>query len=164
MKANPASGKRSITLRYDIVSILSEANRLVSRQKKLRRLPHIFTRVLELPFRSDADVSVTETSDHLRFAVTTGDAGDDVRTQTIQLQPGVTKVVIRGRNFLDLSLDGVGVGVDLDLWRFRLPASTLPEMASAAYSDGELVVTVPKSGDDEEEGGLEGSGPLILVQ
>nr|CAN76721.1 hypothetical protein VITISV_029640 [Vitis vinifera] len=61
MKANPTPKKRSISLQYDIVSTLSEANRLVSSQKKLRRLPHIFTRVLELPFRSDADVSVTET-------------------------------------------------------------------------------------------------------
>lgn len=56
--------------------------------------------------------------------------------------------------------------LDLDLWRFRLPASTLPEMASAAYSDGELVVTVPKCGADDDEEGVWSAGtrPLVLVQ
>ncbi|GLJ17776.1 hypothetical protein SUGI_0310360 [Cryptomeria japonica] len=42
---------------------------------------------------------------------------------------------------------------ELDSWRFRLPSSTLPELSSVVYSDGELVVTVPKdvSGTSPEE-------------
>ncbi|XP_039809034.1 uncharacterized protein LOC120672605 [Panicum virgatum] len=35
--------------------------------KKLRRLPHIFAKVLELPFAADADVSVEEDAAALRF-------------------------------------------------------------------------------------------------
>ncbi|CAK9147038.1 unnamed protein product [Ilex paraguariensis] len=166
MKVHPAPRKRNITLRYDMVSALSQANSLVCRQKKLRRLPHIFARVLELPFHSDADVLIEETPDSLRFSVTTDDVGDDVRAHTIEVYPGVTKIVIRGDDVLDLSVDEL----ELDLWRFRLPASTLPELASAAYSDGELIVMVPKVGDldgedggDRENGGI-GAGRLVLVQ
>ncbi|KAM7521607.1 hypothetical protein LguiA_011509 [Lonicera macranthoides] len=128
----PAPSRRNITLRYDVASTLS--------QKKLRRLPHIFAKVLELPFQSDADVSVEETADSLRFVAITDDIGDDIRTDTIEIYPGVTKIVIKGTNIFDLSMDEL----ELDVWRFRLPATTLPELASAGYSDGELVVTVPK--------------------
>ncbi|KAA8550847.1 hypothetical protein F0562_002531 [Nyssa sinensis] len=117
MKVHPAPKKRNITLRYDIASTLSNAS--ACKQKKLRRLPHIFAKVLELPFHSDADVLIEET----------------------------------GTNILDLSVDEL----ELDLWRFRLPASTLPELATAVYNDGELVVTVPKDvnfvdSDDENSG------------
>ncbi|XP_043691454.1 uncharacterized protein LOC122642104 [Telopea speciosissima] len=176
MKVHPAPKKRNITFRYDINSSLLEANRLMGRQKKLRRLPHIFSRVLELPFHSDADVLIEENSDCFRFIVITDDVSNDVRAHTIEIHPGVTKIVIRGSNLLELSLDEL----ELDLWRFRLPPSTRPELANAVYVDGELIVTVPKgantddSGDanDEEEeiwgegnGNLRGGfGRLVLVQ
>lgn len=163
MKVHPAPKKRNITFRYDIASSLT-----LNRQKKLRRLPHIFAKVLELPFHSDADVLVQETSNSLRFVVTTDDdIGDDVRAHTIEIYPGVTKIVVRGTNVLDLSMDEL----ELDVWRFRLPAATRPELASAVYTDGELVVTVPKGdnadegdGDDQEQVWGEGNGRLVLVQ
>ncbi|XP_059660483.1 uncharacterized protein LOC132306909 isoform X2 [Cornus florida] len=171
MKVHPAPRKRNITLRYDVASTLSNA--LASRQKKLRRLPHIFARVLELPFHSDADVSVEEASDCFRFVVTTDDIGDGIRAHAIEIYPGVTKIVIRGTDVLDSSLDEL----ELDLWRFRLPASTRPELATAEYDDGELVVTVPKdlnlvgadggvNGNREElwGEGNGGTGRLLLVQ
>lgn len=66
--------------------------------KRLRRLPHVFSRVLELPFPSDADVSVEESSDSFRFvAVTDDDAviGDGVRVHAVEVHPGVTKIVVR---------------------------------------------------------------------
>ncbi|GFZ19705.1 hypothetical protein Acr_28g0004100 [Actinidia rufa] len=168
MKVHPAPKKRNITLRYDVASALSEA-----KQKKLRRLPHIFAKVLELPFHADADVSVQETSDRFRFVVNTDDiGGEDIRAHTIEIYPGVTKIVIRGTEVLDLAVGEL----ELDMWRFRLPSSTKPELATAAYSDGELVVTVPKDVsfggsdvDDGEEvwgegnGGI-GAGRLVLVQ
>ncbi|KAL6978544.1 hypothetical protein U1Q18_020212 [Sarracenia purpurea var. burkii] len=175
MKVHPAPKKRNITLRYDIASALSEANALACRQKKLRRLPHIFAKVLELPFHSDADVLIEETSGCFRFVVNTEDVGGDVRAQTVEIYPGVTKIVIRGRgtNGLNFSVDEL----ELDMWRFRLPASTRPELARAAYNDGELTVTVPKDAnlddsdvdDDEEEvwgdgNGDIGAGRLVLVQ
>ncbi|CAL5433003.1 unnamed protein product [Camellia sinensis] len=163
MKVHPVPRKRNITLRY------------AGLQKKLRRLPHIFAKVLELPFHSDADVFVQETSDFFQFVVNTDQIADEIRAHTIEIYPGVTKVVIRGTNanVLDFSVDEL----ELDMWRFRLPASTLPEQATAAYSGRELVVTVPKNAnfdDDEEEeeeggawgggnGGI-GAGRLVFVQ
>ncbi|XP_050220102.1 uncharacterized protein LOC126670423 [Mercurialis annua] len=117
-----------------------------SHTKKLRRLPHIFSRVLELPFRSDADVSVEENPDCFRFVAETDGIGE-VRAHTIEIHPGVTKIVIRPNGYLELSsLDDL----ELDVWRFRLPESTRPELASAVLTDGELIVTVPK-GDEEVE-------------
>ncbi|MCE0481979.1 hypothetical protein HAX54_040257 [Datura stramonium] len=163
MKVHPVPRKRNITLRYDIASALSQANALVGRQKKLRRLPHIFAKVLELPFNSDADVSIEETTDSLRFVIPTDDAGDNIRAHTVEIYPGVTKIVIRGDNVLDSSVGEF----ELDLWRFRLPPSTLPELATADFADGELVVTVPKDPDEEveeDDGDIGEAGRLILVQ
>ncbi|KAG5554706.1 hypothetical protein RHGRI_012307 [Rhododendron griersonianum] len=133
--------------------------------KRLRRLPHVFSRVLELPFPSDADVSVEESSDSFRFvAVTDDDAviGDGVRVHAVEVHPGVTKIVVRnggegGDEVVELLLG------EVDVWRFRLPAMTQPELATAAFVDGELIVTVPKSREvvGEVVGGV---GRLVLVQ
>lgn len=58
-----------------------------------------------------------------------------------------------------------GTEFELDLWRFRLPESTRPELASAGYYDGELVVTVPKgAAAEDDDGGDIGGGRLVLVQ
>lgn len=160
MKVHPVPRKRNITLRNDIVSAFSLANTSASRQKKLRRLPHIFAKVLELPFHSDADVSIHETSDSLRFVIPTDDVGDNFTAHIIDIYPGVTKIVIRGDDVFDSSLSGL----ELDLWRFRLPAATVPELASVSFSDGELVVTVPKGADDDGDGDIGGAGRLVLVQ
>ncbi|PHT37148.1 Stellacyanin [Capsicum baccatum] len=46
---------------------LSPSNASVCWRKKLRQLPRIFAKVLELPFHSDSDVSILETPDSLRF-------------------------------------------------------------------------------------------------
>lgn len=74
--------------------------------------------------------------------------------------------MIRGNNVFDLSIDEL----DLDVWRFRLPEFTSPELATAIYGDGELVVTVPKVENlDENDGiwgenGAIGGGQLVLAQ
>lgn len=160
MKVHPVPRKRNITLRYP--SSISQTGGLTCRQKKLRRLPHIFAKVLELPFHSDADVSVEETADFLKFVVSTYDVGQDVRAHTLEIYPGVSKIVIRpndrvGESFVD--------ELELDLWRFRLPGSTRPELATATYNDGELVITVPKgSSREEDDGDLGGTGQFVLVQ
>ncbi|KAL0390991.1 UNVERIFIED_CONTAM: hypothetical protein Scaly_0456200 [Sesamum calycinum] len=163
MKVHPLPSQTNIALRYDLASLLAQANSC--RGKKLRRLPHIFAKVLELPFHSDADVSVVETSDCLRFTAATDDITGEVWADAVEIYPGVTKVVVRGAGVVDLS----GTDLELDLWRFRLPAIMLPELASATYDDGELVVTVPK-GEAEVDGGTEeddmgeiGGGRLVLV-
>ncbi|GMH20854.1 hypothetical protein Nepgr_022696 [Nepenthes gracilis] len=167
MKVHPAPKKRNITLRYDDASPLTEASRLLCREKTLRRLPHIFAKVLELPFRSDADVSIEETDELLRFTVSDTDVSNDVRADTIEIHPGVTKIVVRSNDVLYLSIDEL----ELDLWRFRLPATTRPELATASYVDGDLVVIVPKGAVAEvgDEAGSErevwGEGNhLVLVQ
>ncbi|KAL3851324.1 hypothetical protein ACJIZ3_013206 [Penstemon smallii] len=133
MKVHPMPRKRNITLRYDVGSALSQANSCL--QKKLRRLPHVFSKVVELPFHSSADVAIDETSERFRFTVATDDITGDVRADAIEIYPGIAKIVIRGIGEVDTS----GTELGLNLWRYRLPACTRPELASAAYHDGELV-------------------------
>ncbi|KZV18517.1 hypothetical protein F511_21696 [Dorcoceras hygrometricum] len=157
MKIHPVPRQRNATLRYDVESFLAQANSC--RQKKLRRLPHIFEKVLELPFHADADVSIQETPHSLRFAAVTDDITGDVRADAIEIYPGVTKILIRGNGVVDFP----GSEFELDLWRFRLPDSTRPELASAGYYDGELVVTVPKGTAEDDDGDI-GAGRLVLVQ
>ncbi|XP_028771607.1 uncharacterized protein LOC114728819 [Neltuma alba] len=172
MKVHPVPRKRNITLQYDMTARnpLSEAQALLGfTTKKLRRLPHVFSRVLELPFRSDADVAVEESPDFFRFVAETSGIGD-VQAHMVEIHPGVTKVVVRDSGSLELSLDEL----ELDMWRFRLPESTRPELASAVFVDGELIVTVPKSEElensEDENGGMwsDGNGNfggrLVLVQ
>ncbi|XP_071714030.1 uncharacterized protein [Rutidosis leptorrhynchoides] len=143
MKVHPSSNKRNITVRYDIHSESTTAG-VIFRQKKLLRLPHIFAKVLELPFYSDADVSIHETSDSFKFVVDTDDdIGTDIAAHTIEIYPGVTKIVVGGNRVVNDGVNPVN-GLEIDVWRFRLPASTQPELATASFSDGELVVIVPK--------------------
>ena len=165
MKVHPVvPRKRNITIQFGVDAAAATG-------KKLRRLPHVFSRVLELPFRSDADVAVEEAPDCFRFVAETDGIGD-VRAHAVEIHPGVTKIVVRDDGPVEFSLDDL----QLDMWRFRLPESTRPELASAVFIDGELIVTVPKGEDEEEEepenvedadggrgmGG--GGGRLVLVQ
>lgn len=169
MKVHPVPRKRNITIQFgmDGGSPSSEAQALLGiAGKKLRRLPHVFSRVLELPFRSDADVAVEEAPDCFRFVAETEGIGE-VRAHTVEIHPGVTKIVVRDGESVELSLDHL----ELDMWRFRLPESTRPELASAVFVDGELIVTVPKEelqniegGDGDSARGMGGGGQLVLVQ
>ncbi|XP_010909057.1 uncharacterized protein [Elaeis guineensis] len=154
MRVHPAPRKRNITFRYDAnprVSAAGAGTDVGGRQKKLRRLPHIFSKVLELPLGSDADVFVEEGPDGFRFVAATDDLWDDVRANAIEIYPGVMKVVIRHEDG-EVEEDEL----DLDRWRFRLPPSSRPALATAAYADGELVVTIPKAvqgtGEAKDEG------------
>ncbi|PKA58275.1 hypothetical protein AXF42_Ash012999 [Apostasia shenzhenica] len=172
MRVHPAPKKRSITFRYSANANFSVAEAILGRLKKLRRLPHIFSKVLELPFRADADVVIVENPDCFRFVAPAAGCFDGgVRAHAIRIYPGVMKVVIREMDAG--SIDGVGIGDDLmdeelelDRWRFRLPPSTRPALATADCVDGELVVTIPKgSGSDDsegEEGEDELAGDLIV--
>ncbi|XP_011021500.1 PREDICTED: uncharacterized protein LOC105123561 isoform X1 [Populus euphratica] len=151
MKVHPLPKKRNnITIQfYDHRGDPLVSSSGGSQHKKLRRLPHIFSRVLELPFRSDADVSVEENPDCFRFVAETDNNIGEVRAHTVEIYPGVTKIVIRPNGYLELSpIDDL----ELDMWRFRLPETTRPELASAVLADGELIVTVPKGEEVEEEG------------
>ncbi|GJN10158.1 hypothetical protein PR202_ga28227 [Eleusine coracana subsp. coracana] len=59
MRVHPAPRKRTIAVQRCAAAVAGG--------KKLRRLPHIFAKVLELPFAADADVSVEEDAAALRF-------------------------------------------------------------------------------------------------
>lgn len=142
--------------------------------KKLRKLPHVFSKVLELPFRADADVEIEDTPENIRFIadvkVQNGVNYQDVvglRAHTVEIHPGVTKVVVRNSSVgseAELLLDNL----NLDSWRFRLPISTLPELATATFIDGELIVTVPKAAGNnqrETDGGIwRSTNNLVLVR
>lgn len=160
MKVHPMPKKRNIAIQYDmnLRNPISEAQALLGfNHKKLRRLPHVFSRVLELPFRSDADVSVEESADCFRFVAETDSIGYDVRAHTVEIHPGVTKIVVRESGSVELTLDEL----ELDMWRFRLPESTRPDLASAVFAEGELIVTVPKDeGIENSEHGGGGEGEV----
>ncbi|CAG7876668.1 hypothetical protein BRARA_E01995 [Brassica rapa] len=135
--------------------------------KNLRRLPHIFSRVLELPLRSEADVAVEEKHDCFRFVAETEGLcdGGEMRAYVVDIHPGITKIVVRTNGLsLGLSLDEL----ELDMWRFRLPETTRPELVTVVCVDGVLIVTVPKMlPEEEEDGGFRqgmASGRLVLVQ
>jgi hypothetical protein len=158
MKVHPAPRKRTIAVQRCAAAAVGAG---IGGAKKLRRLPHVFAKVLELPFAADADVAVEEDAAELRFvAAAEGFSPGGARAHAVEIHPGVTKVVVR-----DLS---AGVGSDdgaaafeLDRWRFRLPPCTRPAMATATYAEGELVVTVPK-GAGPDDGDDDGDAPALL--
>lgn len=71
----------------------------------------------------------------------------------MEIYPGVVKIVVRRTDHQDgdVSVDDDDDQLNLNLWRFRLPASTRPEMASATCNGQELVVTVPKDLNSEDK-------------
>ncbi|KAM0044848.1 hypothetical protein Hdeb2414_s0010g00358041 [Helianthus debilis subsp. tardiflorus] len=144
----------------------------VNPQKKLQRLPHVFSRILELPLRSQADVFIEDRPDCFRFTASIQDGMfcGRVRAYAVTIHPGVMKVVVRGGNCggVELLLEKL----EVDVWRFRLPKTTRPELATAVVSGRELVVTVPKGGRSGRGGRVEeerevwggGEGRLVFVQ
>ncbi|KAH0658589.1 hypothetical protein KY289_027337 [Solanum tuberosum] len=168
MRVHPLSLKPNIG---GIHSNFSEQQQHIpnSSMKKLRRLPHVFNYFLELPFHSDTDVAVEEKEGFFCFMakIELEGAGDgQVRAQAVEIHPGVTKIVVRKENG-----DGdEDEQLNVDTWRYRLPASTMPELATAVFVDGELIVTVPKDdhGRGEFDNGSRGvwrdADQLVLVQ
>jgi len=140
---NPFAKKRS---QHGVVSSTPNVN-----TKKLWRLPHVFAKMLELPFPSDADVSIEETSQFFRFVSSCSkmdifNAGG-VRAHAIEILPGITKIVIKRIDGGDVVVVGQQErrsSLGVDLWRFRLPPWTQPERVTAVCTGGKLVVTVPK--------------------
>ncbi|KAL6901811.1 hypothetical protein ACP4OV_004687 [Aristida adscensionis] len=148
-------------------------------KKDLRRLPHVYSKVLELPVPADADVALFEGPDAFHFVVAGGGGGGVVRVRTVRIHPGVVKVVVQAG--AGGGGDGGGADDDDDMepdrWRSRLPETSCPAMAVAGYVDGQLVVTVPKGrgggeGDEKGDGevtwrcngGGKISGRLVVVQ
>ncbi|KAK4382443.1 hypothetical protein Sango_2871000 [Sesamum angolense] len=160
--------KRSITIHdgHDFHYSQMEGNA----HKKLRKLPHVFSKVLELPFGSDADVIVEECPNFFRFVaeVKVDIQAGHVRAHAVEIHPGIIKIVVRDDHKpnrggdVDLFLDKL----EVDKWRFRLPSSARPELAKAAFVAGELIVTVPRGGSGRVDGGeVWGAGSrLVLVQ
>uniref|UniRef100_A0A0E0E821 SHSP domain-containing protein n=1 Tax=Oryza meridionalis TaxID=40149 RepID=A0A0E0E821_9ORYZ len=159
MRVHPAPRKRAIAVQRRCGVAAAAAG--MAGGKKLRRLPHIFAKVLELPFAADADVSVEEDAAALRF-VAAADGftpSGGASAHAVEIHPGVTKVVVRD---LSAGVDGDdgAAAFELDRWRFRLPPCTLPAMATATYADGELVVTVPKGAAPDDDG--DGAAAAVL--
>ncbi|WMV34214.1 hypothetical protein MTR67_027599 [Solanum verrucosum] len=110
--------------------------------KKLQSLPHVFNYFREFPFYSDADAAIEEKEGfyHFMVKIELEGAGDgQVRAKVVEIHPGVTMIVVRKGN-----RDGEDEQLNVGTWRYRLPASTMPELATTVFVDGELIVTVPK--------------------
>lgn len=156
MKVHPIPKKRNATSSYNANSNPNS--------KKLRRLPHIFSRVLELPFPADTDVLVHETATCLNFTVSTRDVKpfdhESVRAHTMDIFPGVVKVVVKDDDNYNVDDE-----MELDKWRFRLSTETRPRLARAELVNEELVVVIPKGvGEEEEEHEEFEVGRLVVVQ
>ncbi|XP_024366643.1 uncharacterized protein [Physcomitrium patens] len=103
---------------------------------KLKRMPHLFTRVLELPLHAETPVKVFELRDFFLFEVQLSElAVGDVKVEVLEIVPGATKVLVRGVE---------PTSPVVEFWRFRLPPTTLPEKSAASYDRGTLSVTIPK--------------------
>jgi hypothetical protein len=66
----------------------------------LRRLPDVFSSVLELPFNSDVCVAVEENEKCFRFVVNIDEALalQEARVEIVEIVAGVIKVAIRKAN------------------------------------------------------------------
>ncbi|KAK1380001.1 Class I heat shock protein [Heracleum sosnowskyi] len=144
MKIHPLSVKPNITL------FLENRNSPIDQTSpsKLLRLPHVFAKVLELPFPSHADVMVQDTPNSVKFTVEIENfeffgGRDSMRAHVVEIYCGITKVVIRNVETAVLLMKNARI----DVWRYRLPAAAQPELTTAGVLNGKLVVTVPKSGD-----------------
>jgi hypothetical protein len=70
---------------------------LLSSIKKLKRMPHLFDRVLELPFHADTVVEIRESRHSFMFVVRRpGLIAEEVKAELVEIVPGATKVVIIG--------------------------------------------------------------------
>ncbi|KAL4558256.1 hypothetical protein LXL04_036454 [Taraxacum kok-saghyz] len=136
-------------------------------QKQLRRLPHIFSQILELPLRSHANVFIEDRSDCFQFTsiIEENTFVGQLMVHVMKIHPEVTKVVIRGKNGM-----GREVGLWLDksdcnVWRYRLPETSQPELTTTVVVGNILTVTVPKRG--RRSYGVKGedvSGGFIDIQ
>ncbi|GAB2294857.1 hypothetical protein Dimus_029050 [Dionaea muscipula] len=132
---------------------------------KLRRLPHVFGKVLELPLDSDTEVSMEEHPGCFRYIAETEVDLGEVRAHLVEVHLGVQKVVVINRRQGGGGSPAVVVD-EINLHhvrRVRLPEATRPEMATAVFGGGKLVVMVPKSrprGQVCKEGRLSGGGGL----
>ncbi|KAI9128338.1 hypothetical protein K1719_001331 [Acacia pycnantha] len=112
-------------------------------------------RVLELPFRSDAEVSIEEGPDYFRFKAET-EGISDVKANTVEIHPGVIKIMVRESGSVELSLDEI----ELDMWRFVVGIDGGARKRDSV--DGELIVTVSKGEelDNSEDGNGNGGGEM----
>eukprot|EP01018_Ginkgo_biloba_P038836 Gb_25720 [translate_table: standard] len=109
------------------------------RMKKLKKLPHIFSQVLVLPFPSEATVEIEESSGAFTFAYKDQNlvVDDTVEAEVLEIFPGCKKVAVRGVNGFE-NLE------EFETWRYRLPSCAIADHSVAFYRDGVLAVSVPK--------------------
>ncbi|XP_049411307.1 uncharacterized protein LOC125874457 [Solanum stenotomum] len=141
MRVHPLSLKPNIG---GIHSNFSEQQQHIpnSSMKKLRRLSHVFNYFREFSFCSDADAAIEEKEGFYRFMAKIeieGSGNGQVRAKVVEIHPGVTKIIVRKGNG-----DGEDEQLNVGTWRYRLPASTMLELATTVFVDGELIVTGPK--------------------
>ncbi|XP_062205179.1 uncharacterized protein LOC133907158 [Phragmites australis] len=122
-------------------------------KNKLRHLPQVFSRVLELPFPMDTNVRTYFSPDANYFIVTPDAAGepDEVKVRVVTIEPlGITKVVVHiGPGEPDPEDDMV-----YDKWRFHLSKTFILSMIVAKYVDRHLIVIVPNEVASDDDKGI----------
>ncbi|KAH7300375.1 hypothetical protein KP509_24G059300 [Ceratopteris richardii] len=121
--------------------------------KQLRRLPHVFCKWVELPFKENADVKVEESPHGYRFLVRqAGLIAEDVVVEAVEVMPGATRLRLRGEERIRQRLkllrkEASGSdSEDRTTWRARLPESALLEAAASSYINDVISINIPKEG------------------
>eukprot|EP00250_Pteridium_aquilinum_P031416 c4357_g1_i1 orf=99-638(-) len=124
----------------------AEGAEVAPASRKLRRLPHVFCKLLELPFAVDTPVVVEERKECYAFVIRQpGLQKADVVTEAVQIVPGAIKVTLRGADRIRAAGLEKNPAVEMvGNWRARLPACTVPEAATATYTDGIITIIIPK--------------------
>ncbi|XP_078158133.1 uncharacterized protein LOC144553815 [Carex rostrata] len=132
----PVMRGRNVLIRYQ-----EGPARQQQQEINLRRFPHLFNNVVELPIAVNSDVKVENDQDSFRFVATVDGIVGAVQVHMVEIGSHAVKIVI---------LDEFDSVAHLDFncrdgsrWRQRLPEYSQATMATATYQDGVLVVTVP---------------------
>ncbi|KAL5165197.1 hypothetical protein HKD37_18G050362 [Glycine soja] len=110
--------------------------------KKLRRLLHVFRRVLNLPFLVDVDVSVQEASPTIFDSWWNPPSLAKWRPTSSKCTSGSPRLSLE-----NLASSSTLDELHLDVWRMRLLESMRLELATIVLVAGELVIMVPKNQD-----------------
>lgn len=144
MSIHEANSKQKLTKEVGNDEVIAE--RRGSRQGQLRRMPHVFCKLLDLPFPVETNVVIEERREAYAFMIRQpGLQKADIVAETVEIVPGAIKVILRGADRIRAALTkDSSLPATTENWRARLPTCTIPESAKASYAHGIITITIPK--------------------